>query len=74
MPDQLILIFSREKIQELMDKNPDKIVVRTTIEEGRLDTGESVGYVKVIADAVITGSPEPLHTVTGCPVPPCDEN
>ena len=58
-------------MQELMDKEPDKIVVRTTIEEGRLDSGESVGYVKVFADAIQSGNPEPLHSVTGCPDPPC---
>ena len=71
MPNELILIFTKENMQELLDKSPDKIVVRTTIEEGRLDSGESVGYVKVYADAMQEGNPEPLHTIIGCPRPPC---
>jgi len=74
MPDQLILIFTKEKIQDLIDRNPDKIVVRSTIEEGKLAGGESVGVVRVYADAMQNGNPEPLLTITGCPRPPCEPN
>ena len=69
MANELVLIFTKSNIQELMDKDPEKIVVRTTIEEGRLDSGEMVGVVRVFADAMRSG--EVLQTVTGCPKPPC---
>ena len=69
MANQLILIFSAEGIQELLSQSPDKIVVRSSIEEGRLDTGEAVGYIKVFADAMQGGNV--LATIEGCPEPPC---
>lgn len=72
MPDQLVLIFSKDNIQQLMDTGPDKIVIRAYLEAGKLEGGENIGYLKVYADAIQEGEPEPLHTVSGCPKPPCD--
>ena len=72
MTNELVLIFSAQRMQELMDQSPDKIVVRSIIEEGRLDSGESVGYVKVSADAMQGGNV--LATIEGCPVPPCNKD
>ena len=69
MANELVLIFSVEKMEELMKQSPDKIVVRSTIEHGRLDSGEEVGVVRVFADAVQGGTV--LATIEGCPNPPC---
>lgn len=71
MANQLVLIFTKESIQLLMDQDPDKIVVRSTIEEAVLDTGKKAGVVKVYADAMRIGEPAPIVTVEGCPNPPC---
>jgi len=70
MSNELVLIFSAKEMQELIEQNPDKIIIRSTIEAGRLDSGESVGYVKVSADAVQGGTV--VGSIGGCPKPPCD--
>ena len=70
MPNELVLIFTRENMQELMDRDPDKIVIRSVIEEGKLDSGEYVGVVRVFADAMQNGTV--VATVGGCPNPPCE--
>lgn len=67
----LHVIFKAEEIQQLMELNPDKIVVRTSLESGVLSDGRNVGYVIVEADAMRDGEEEPLGTVGGCPIPPC---
>jgi len=72
MAGQLFLIFKKDDIQKLMDQNPDKIVVRSLIEEGKLESGERVGVVRVFADAVLEG--KVIDTIGGCPEPPCDPN
>ena len=72
MPNQLLLIFKKDDIQKLLDHNPDKIVVRSTIEEAVLKDGTLAGVVKVYADAMQQGNREPLATIIGCPCPPCD--
>lgn len=69
MANELLLIFTKEKIQELMGHEPDKIVVRSAIEQGTLNSGEPVGVVRVYADAMQGGNV--LATVVGCPNPPC---
>ncbi|HUC80629.1 MAG TPA: hypothetical protein VMR70_06910 [Flavisolibacter sp.] len=77
MSHLLTVVFRKEDIQKLLELNPDKIVVRTALKSGKLasanlgDSGESVGYVVVEADAVNDDSEKPLGTVEGCPVPPC---
>lgn len=71
MPNPLEQIFSAEKMQELLNHKPTKIVVRTTVEEAVLDTGAKAGVVKVYADAWVAGRAEPVATITGCPNPPC---
>ena len=70
MANELVLIFSAARMQELMNQSPEKIVVRSTIEQGRLDSGEEVGVVRVYADAMQGG--HILATIEGCPNPPCD--
>lgn len=72
MPNQLMQIFSAEKMQELFRYNPTQIVVRTTIEEAVLEGGAKAGVVKVYADAYVKGKSGPVATITGCPCPPCD--
>ena len=72
MPNELVLVFPKDKMQSLLDVNPDKIIVRSAIEEARLDNGEMVGVVRVYADAVQGGNV--LATIDGCPVPPCEKN
>jgi hypothetical protein len=71
MAQLLHVVFKAEEIQKLMDLNPDRIVIRTSLEGGVLAGGESVGYLKVEADAMRDGSEEPLGTIGGCPKPPC---
>lgn len=70
MEPLLTLIFRPEEIQQLLDYNPAKIIVRSILEEGRLEGGERVGYVQVFADAT-TENGEVLGTIGGCPKPPC---
>ncbi|HEY0040809.1 MAG TPA: hypothetical protein VGB71_09110 [Flavisolibacter sp.] len=70
MEKLITLIFNPDDIQQLLNRNPEKIVVRSILEEGRLESGERVGYVRVFADAVIDG--EVVDTVGGCPRPPCN--
>lgn len=67
----LHVLFKAEEIQQLMDLNPDKIIIRTSLESGVLANGESIGYVKVEADAMKDGEEEPIGTIEGCPQPPC---
>jgi hypothetical protein len=69
MANELILIFSADRIRELMDYNPDKIVVRSRIEEAVLEDSSKAGVVRVYADAVKERSV--VATVSGCPDPPC---
>ncbi|MGZ8517068.1 MAG: hypothetical protein ACXWWD_06955 [Chitinophagaceae bacterium] len=69
MPNELFFIFSADRIQELMDYAPSKIVVRSTIEEGILEGGARAGVVKVYADAMKEGSV--VGSIEGCPMPPC---
>ena len=71
MAQLLNLIFSADNMQTLMDQNPDKILIRTTVVEGLLADNTKAGVVKVFADAYQNGNPEPLATVSGCPDPPC---
>jgi hypothetical protein len=71
MPNELVLVFSAEKIKSLLEANPDKIAVRSTIEEATLNDGSKAGVVKVYADAYVKGKAGPVATVSGCPVPPC---
>ena len=71
MAHLLHVVFRKDEIQQLLDLNPDKIVVRTSLEGGELADGRSVGYLIVEADAMMDGSEEPLGTVGGCPTPPC---
>lgn len=71
MASELVLIFTKDNMQKLMDANPDKIVVRTTIEEATLQDGNKAGVVRVWADARQKGVSEALVTVPGCPDPPC---
>ncbi len=72
MPKPQLLIFKKEDIQKLMEHNPDKIVVRSVIEEAILKDGTTAGVVKIYADAMQQGNREPLATITGCPNPPCE--
>ena len=69
MENLLTVIFKAEDIQTLLDQSPDKIVVRSIVEEGRLEDGEKAGVIKVFADAV--KNDEVLETISGCPKPPC---
>ena len=71
MSSELTLVFTAEKIKTLLEANPDKIAVRFTIEEAKLEDGTKAGVVKVYADAYVKGKPGPVATVPGCPVPPC---
>lgn len=71
MAQLLHVVFRAEEIQKLLELNPDKIVIRTSLEGGVLAGGESIGYLIVEADAMKDGSNDPLGTVGGCPKPPC---
>ena len=72
MAQLLHVVFRKDEIQQLLDFNPDKIIVRTSLEGGNLSDGRSIGYLVVEADAMMDGSEQPLGTVSGCPNPPCD--
>jgi hypothetical protein len=72
MAQLLHVVFRVDEIQKLLELSPDKIVIRTSLEGGVLAGGESVGYLNVEADAMRDGSDEPLGTVGGCPIPPCE--
>ena len=70
--DLLTVIFKPEDLQRLLDSKPKKVVVHAYLEEGRLDNGQGIGYVKVYAKGkgnTVVGALE--ETVDGCPVPPC---
>jgi hypothetical protein len=69
MEKLLTLVFKPDDIQQLLNQNPDKIIVRSELEVGRLEGGQKVGYVRVFADAIVDG--EVVDTVGGCPQPPC---
>lgn len=71
MAKLLEMIFSAGDMQTLLDQNPDKILVRTTVEEVTLSNNSKASGVKVFADAYQNGNSEPLATVNGCPCPPC---
>ncbi|RYZ27892.1 MAG: hypothetical protein EOO10_11295 [Chitinophagaceae bacterium] len=72
--DLLTVIFKPEDLQRLLDSKPKKVVIRAILEDGKLDNGQRVGYVKVYAEgkSMIEGTMG--ETVPGCPVPPCDPN
>lgn len=72
MEKLITLIFRPDDLQQLLTHTPSKIVVRAELEEGRLEGGEKIGYVKVYADAIVKG--EVVDTVGGCPKPPCNTN
>ena len=71
MPNEQTFIFKREEMLKLMELKADKIVIRTRVEEAKLDNGERVGVVRVYADAMVEGDEEPVGTIPGCPKPPC---
>ena len=69
--DLLTVVFKPEDLQRLLDQKPKKVVIRSVLEEGRLDNGQRVGYVKVYAEGKTTIEGTRLEAVPGCPVPPC---
>jgi|GEM_PF-6096203 len=71
MAQLLQVVFKAEEIKKLLELNPDKIVIRTSLESGTLEDGTRVGYVTVEADAIKEGEDKPLGTIDGCPSPPC---
>lgn len=71
MANQIVLIFTKDNMQRLMDQNPDKIVVRSTVEVAVLENGKKAGVIKAYADAMRKGVPAPMFTIEGCPNPPC---
>lgn len=71
MAHLLHVVFKAEDIRKLLETDPDKILVRTSLESGTLEDGSRAGYVVVKADAVKDGEERTLETVDGCPVPPC---
>jgi hypothetical protein len=72
MAQLLHVVFKAEEIKKLLELDPDKIVIRTSLESGTLDDDSRVGYVVVKADAMKEGEEKPLGTIGGCPNPPCD--
>ena len=69
--DLLTVIFKPEDLQRLLDTKPKKVVIRSILEEGKLENGQRVGYVKVYAEGKITIEGTMGETVQGCPDPPC---
>jgi hypothetical protein len=67
----LTVTFKPEDLQRLLDQKPKKVVIRSVLEEGTLDDGRRVGYVKVYAEGKTAIEGTMLETVPGCPVPPC---
>jgi len=66
----LTVIFKPEDLQRLLDQKPKKVVIRSVLEEGKLDNGQRVGYVRVYAEGT-TMEGTTVDTVPGCPDPPC---
>ena len=71
MAQLLHVVFKAEEIKKLLELDPDKIVIRTSLESGTLEDGTRAGYITVEADAMKEGEEKPLETVGGCPIPPC---
>jgi hypothetical protein len=70
----LTVIFKPEDLQRLLDQKPNKVVIRSILEEGILENGQRVGYVKVYAEGKTTIEGTMLETVPGCPDPPCSSD
>jgi hypothetical protein len=62
-------IFRPEQLQALINQNPEKILMTTSLVEEVLKSGEKVSVLRIEATSII-GSARTL-TVAGCPVPPC---
>ena len=67
----LTVVFKPEDLQRLLDQKPQKVIVRSVLEEGKLDNGQSVGYVRVYAEGKSTVEGTTFEIVPGCPDPPC---
>lgn len=71
MAHLLSVVFKADDMRKLLESNPDKIIVRTSLEGGVLSDGKKVGYVNVEAEAVNEDEEKSLGKIGGCPVPPC---
>ena len=63
-------IFRPEQLQALLNENPEKILMTTSLVEEVLKSGEKVSVLRVEATSIV-GSARTL-TLPGCPVPPCN--
>lgn len=71
MSNELQFIFRREEIEKLVESKTDLIVIKAHLEDATLQDGSKAGVLKVRAEAINKGNPEPQSRVDGCPIPPC---
>jgi hypothetical protein len=65
-------LFRPEQLQTLLNENPDKILISTSLESEVLKSGEKVGVLRVTATSIVNNRKG--LTMSGCPVPPCSNN
>lgn len=66
-------IFEADKMQELLNTKPGKVVCVVSIEEATTTDGKKVGALKIIARGPITQTEQGGFEISGCPKPPCWE-
>jgi hypothetical protein len=67
-------IFEADKMQELLNTKPGKVVCVVSIEEATTNEGRKVGALKIIARGPITETMKGGFEIEGCPRPPCNPN
>ena len=63
-------LFRPEQLLQLLNENPDKILISTSLESEVLKSGEKVGVLRVKATSIVNNRKG--LTMGGCPIPPCD--
>ena len=71
MNNELQFLFRAEELRRLLESGTDFILINAHLEEATLQDGRKAAVLKVNAEAINKGNPEPVNTVEGCPIPPC---
>ncbi len=65
-------IFEANRMKELVDTNPGKVVCTVSIVEEITQDNRKVGALKIIANGTYPEGQEAGLVIEGCPKPPCD--
>lgn len=65
--------FEADKMKELLDTNPNKVMCIVSIVEEVTQDGRKVGALKITATGTFKGGDLGELVINGCPKPPCDQ-